>query len=711
MSGRLLAAVLLLFGMQQLCIGYFLIGGVCLALGFGKGRGMAPVILTLVLAVGICSGLHERALQRNPPAPRGTVVIEAASWRLEDSWASFSGRAANGVPVTGIVSVNAAERRKITALSGPVRLNWTKSVQIARPRNLAEFDYRAFAWRQNHQAYQIETGTLAFTRERSLGLQSWLQGLRLGTLRRIDGLPSRVRAYAQALLLGMMQGDAADMRPDFSKLGILHLFSVSGLHIFAIIGMAYTVMRYLRVTRETCDSLLLLGLPVLLVIIPMSTGLLRAVFMRLTAIVAEKLHIPFSTFDCFCLVLAANLIYRPQILGTMGGQLTYLLTLVLIVGESRGGIRQCLIMAVVSAPPLLASVYGVHLLTFLFNFLLMPLFESLIMPVLLILVAWPHCPFVHLVNTLLMGLDGLLHWLAGMPGYLLVGQIPSVMALLLCLTVLIVIGRRNRWPLVMVLVATVVLTFWRPQWRVSLFALGSGEAMLIEAPFRREAVLIGTGGSEMKLNTKAAERIITNYLHARGIARLDALILAPATRQAVGDAGVIVRTMKPKLLITTSTAGKTRLVKQVISADSTPVVTLANKATLPLRTFQLHILAVSGAKSRGGALMYAKIDNKNWLIPTSVAATVQLRSLRQANLRADYLVLGQHGAQSGVSADLLRYAQPKMVLVAASTSGFLRLPSATVAAQVQEVAPLMRTDEAGMIWTDGADLHTLRSLR
>lgn len=708
MSSQLLGGVLLLYGAQQCCLGHPLLGIVCLLLGLGKCGHLAPVLLTLIVAVGVCSGLRERALMRRPPAPRGDVTVQAASWQIQDNWASFSGRAANGVPVTGIVDVTAKQRQRIARLEGPVRLRWEKSARIGAPHNLAEFNYRLFAWQQNHQAYQVKMGALQFTKLKGAGLLNALQQLRLAILRRINRLPGRVRAYAQALLLGVMDGDAADMRADFSKLGILHLFSVSGLHIFAIVGLVYTVCSRLRITKESCDNLLLGVLPALLVVIPMSTGLLRAVVMRMLAIGASKWHLPLSTFDCYCLVLGFNLVIRPQILATMGGQLTYLLTLVLIVCEQAGGLRQCLTMALVSAPSLLAGVYGVHVLTFCFNFLLMPLFETVIMPILLMLLLWPSCPLVGFVNQLLRALDAFLHRLAGLPGYILCGQLPAILALLLTLAILLYLGKRLRWPLVSAVVLAILVMNWRPNWRVSMFALGSGEAVLIEAPFKQETILIGSGGNDLRLDSKTADRIIVNYLHARGISRLDTLVLAPATRQYVGDARPLVATLQPRMIISTAAAQKTRLVRRILRATKTPVISVASGTDLPLKRLRLRILATSGRKKRGGLLMYAKIDSKNWLLNTSVSAVRQRQALRTQHLPVHFAVLGGHGAQDGVSAALLAQMRPQMVFVEALTSGFSKLPSALVASEVQRHAPLVRTDEAGMIWVEGGVVHMYR---
>ena len=703
MTNGLVTAALLLIGSQQVCLHHPIVGLLCLGIGLSKGRELMPVILVAMLAVGICSGLRERYQEQHPRSPQGDVRVQPASWRLNGDYVSYAGTAGNGVPVSGAVSVTKSQAKQIAALTQPVVLQWEKSQRIEPAHNLGEFDYARYAWQQNHQAYTIDSGDFAIRPQRARGPWDYLAQIRLAVVRRISHLPARVAAYAQALLLGVMNADMADMRDTFSKLGILHLFSVSGLHVFALVGMLYGLGRRLRVTTETIDSLLLVLLPVVLCIIPMSAGLLRAVLMRELQVAATKLKLPVSTLDCLLIVLVGNLLYRPQLLCGLGGQMTYLLTLVLIVAEQKGSLRQCFDMACVSAAPVVSSVYGLHLLTFFFNYLLMPVFEVVLMPLLFMLVVWPTCPLAAPIDIGLRWLDSGLQWLAHLPGYLPVGHLTIALTLLLTLTTLDWLARRRKLPVITVLVATGCFVLWRPHPRLTQFAMTQGEATFLETAWRGHALLINTGGSTFKTGTKQAERIIGAYAHYRGITKLDVLVLGSTARPYAGDAAALSRVLPSNLIVVPPADKMPAIVRQTQSVSGAQLVKLNGQLSWAWGGMQVKLNQLPAASSNS-ILVRIQQPHERALINTATPAAAISSQLTG---QVDILKLGSQGSTTATNQKLLRALRPRWAVVTPGVQNYQSLlNTATISAVSKAKVPLARTDRAGMIWFEDGKLHT-----
>ncbi|WP_155285885.1 ComEC/Rec2 family competence protein [Lacticaseibacillus zhaodongensis] len=702
MSRYLLPVVGLVIGAQLLFTGAIIPGLVLLAFATQKGRPWPPVLITAAICLGVCGGVRERALTLAPPVPRGAVLVQAGDWQFKPEYASFRGVCTNGVVVTGGVPITRPELRRLRAVAGPVLVNWQKSARITGPSNLYEFDYAAYAWAQYHAAYRVRADKLRMRPLPIRGLQAHLQRLRVGIVRRIDRLPERVAAYAQALLLGTMGDEMVSMRDTFSRLGILHLFSVSGLHIFALVGILYALTNRLRIPCEYTDCLLIGILPLLLVIIPGGAGLIRAVWMRLLQILAQRLHWTVSTLDCFCIVLLINSLFQPRVLFTLGGQMTYLLTFVLIVAPTAGTLRQSINMAGVSAAPLLSAVYGLHLLTFLFNWALMPLFEGVLMPLLVMLVIWPSCPLSLPVNQLLLGLDHLLTRLAGLPGYLSAGAFPGLLALGLSVLVLRGLATR-RWRQCVIAFGLCYLAVnYHPYWRVSCFDLGQGEAQLIEAPFKRGAVLIDTGGQAYQSGSNpAAKRIILNYLAARGLNHLDAVVLTNGRREYIGDVATILQGISCKTLIVNAAAANSKVIKDLAPNLRTRVQLVRSKAAAQIGPARVTIFPGSAARVRNQSLqIYAKLGSKKYLFG-GAATRAQERQLLQEQLDVDYLKLGQHGSVAGVDAAFVRSITPSAGFVVGSGTFAAAHPSTETFKLFAELpAPIYETQRQGMIYVD-----------
>lgn len=74
-----------------------------------------------------------------------------------------------------------------------------------------------------------------------------------------------------------------------------------------------------------------------------------------------------------------------------GGQLSYLLSFCLTWFEQPSGLKQTLRLSLVSLPPLLHSVYQFHLLSLVINYLMIPFFSLIIMPLAIGGESCTHC--------------------------------------------------------------------------------------------------------------------------------------------------------------------------------------------------------------------------------------------------------------------------------------------------------------------------------
>ena len=55
------------------------------------------IVVSLAILVGLGRGLIDAQQWRQPPVPQGSIVIPATALKLKEGYASFTGRAANGV--------------------------------------------------------------------------------------------------------------------------------------------------------------------------------------------------------------------------------------------------------------------------------------------------------------------------------------------------------------------------------------------------------------------------------------------------------------------------------------------------------------------------------------------------------------------------------------------------------------------------------------
>ena len=668
--------------------------------------------LLLALVAGAMVGYRELKLRQVPPIPQGQILVMPTNWTISGTFVRYSGAAANGAVTSGSANVSQAVVDQLRELTEPVIVTVKKTPErLTGARNEYEFDYANYAWAQTHQAFQQPTEPLVWRIRPAQNLSEWLYGVRAWLRRRIEALPAHVSRYAKGLLLGQVDGDADGMRQTFIALGIFHLFSVSGLHLFALIGAIYWLSDRLRLPKEAIDWALIFSLPALLFLIPPGAGILRAVWMRIGLSVNSRLHLNLGTFDVFSLVLAGNLLWRPLVLHTFGGQLTYLLTGVLMLLPAMPAWQLAWRLVGTSLPVIVAQTYRIHLLSGWFNWLLMPVFELAVMPLLVFVVIFPQTGLTNGLEWALTQGDKSLTGLANLPGLIVFGAVPATLAIIGVIIFLISTAQHRLRYFIVWLVMAYVAANWHPQTRVIVFDVGQGDAILIEGANKSGTMLVDTGGRIFGTSTNPpALRVIVNYLYARGYSHLDTLVLTHADADHVGDAAVLTQQLPVTTMISTPLAIDQPVIQKAAQGQVIQWRTVLAGDTVQAGSISMQVVAPKSTdateKNADSIVLYGKIDNSNWLLTGDADAGVESRELIPQHLAVDYLKVGHHGSSTSSSPAFIDQWQLKAALISAGVNNRYGHPTPQTIATLEAAGdPWYNTATSGMLWVENDQLH------
>ncbi len=195
-------------------------------------------------------------------------------------------------------------------------------------------------WRRSGAVLAVDAAGAA--EESRGGLQGWLLRGRDWLLGRIAaGLPDdRTRNTVAALLFGCYQGIGDDDVADYVKVGVIHLFSVSGLHI-GILGMLVLAALFWCPFRWRYRLALLAVLYVAMT--GWQTPAVRAFLMFGAWCVGRSALARTPTLRWVGLAAVAILCWRPGELWSMGFQFSFLVTALLVAAvECQRGWREAL---------------------------------------------------------------------------------------------------------------------------------------------------------------------------------------------------------------------------------------------------------------------------------------------------------------------------------------------------------------------------------
>ncbi|NGC78470.1 DNA internalization-related competence protein ComEC/Rec2 [Lactobacillus reuteri] len=497
-------------------------------------------------------------------------------------------------------------------------------------------------------------------------------------------LPYPINAYCQQLIIGNSNEDSAELMISVKKLGLLHLFCISGMHIVLLTVLLRRILVQLWWTREIIDLFLILLLPVYLIIGGGATSLIRATIMAELGLLHEYLHL--DQLDGWSISLLIGLMIDPMLLLTLGGQLSYLLSFVLqVLPSSIHGFKQSLFLNLISLPSLLSYVYEVHFLSFLVSYLIIPLFGAIIFPAVLIgAVSFKICPFLtYVINSGLRHFQHLLDWLSSFPGMIHFGKPPLLLAILLFLLTLLVFSQEFSPQLWQVLILMYVITggiiHFPFNGEVTFVDIGQGDSIIIREPFNRRVLMIDTGG---KLNFRKpewanvgnhqndAQRITINYLKSKGISHLDAIYLSHHDADHIGYLTTILDNMKVKcIIVPAGMEQQASFLNKVNSANQRAVriIPVTNAMKIPKLPLQiLHPFTTGEGKNEDSLVLTGNFGGKTFLFTGDLDQQNEQKVIQKyPQLKIDILKEGHHGSKTSSNLSFLQTIGPRYAIISA----------------------------------------------
>lgn len=580
-----------------------------------------------------------------------------------------------------------AELRRIKAVDQPALWRVAGTLQPLLPAtNDRQFDSR-FYYQQRHIYNELRVKEVRDLQPQpARGWRTWCHVTRYRMFAYFKTMPQPLGGYCQQLLVGDNNVDNSDLTQAVKRLGIIHLFCISGMHIILLTSLTRLIGTYLWLEREKIDWLLVIGLPFYLIIGGGSTSLIRAVIMA-EVMLGQRLF-NLDALDGWAISLIAGLMWNPYLLFNLGGQLSYLLSLVLqLITREAGELKRCWLLGLLSLPAILNRTFEFHLLSLVASYVMIPVFSMIIFPLVIISVAsyWLLPVLGELVNVFLGKFQLILHWLAALPGEIHFGKPPLCFALGLFLTTLWLI-QRPRLPRYLILLLLYTCCFlqihFSPFGEVIFTDIGQGDSIIIRTPFNRQVVLIDTGGklqfkqphwAQATSHSDLAQKTSINYLKSCGISRIDTVYLSHHDADHVG--------YLPSVL-------KELTVKQI-------VVPAGMEQQLQI----VHPFTSGAAKNEDSLALAGRFGGQTFLFTGDLDRAGEMAiAAKYPQLRATVLKLGHHGSKTASDPRFLSQLGVKTAIISAGRFNRYHHPSDEVVAELKQARILsLSTQQYGMI--------------
>jgi competence protein ComEC len=569
---------------------------------------------------------------------------------------------------------------------------------------------------------------------------------RAHTGRTIDEIYGAQAPLARALLIADEHDIAPEVRRQFADAGIIHMLSVSGLHV-GILAEAVALAALLLgagVRRAELAAVVVTACFVLFVGAPAPA--VRAGAMYAAVVAARRLQRPTSPWALLALGAAVPLLdpravlevgYQLSSVGMAGlvasGALLRRLSFPKAPAWTLRAMREMLATVVASAvtAPIVAWHFGrVSLAAPVTNLAAAPLF-GLAQPALFVsLLCFPVRPVARFVaggtGVLLAAISRVAAWGASVPGAALDVMPSAFTAALMAVAAgaLIATCAARRWARpALAGIGAVATALWWPlvapsgtRLEVHMIDVGQGDAIALRTPVGRWIVV---DAGDAWRNGDAGARIVAPYLRRRG-GDVAALVLTHPHSDHIGGAASLLRLTSVAAVYDGGVVYSSEVYDSLLSSTRAAHVAwrLARTGdTLTIDGVHLRILgpdSITAARARdpneASVVVMAEYRGARVLLTGDAERDEESRILDRFGdeIRADVLKVGHHGSITSSTPPFLDAVHPRVALVSVGADNGYGHPSAQVMHELQRrQVELLRTDQDGtvVVSTDGITLR------
>jgi competence protein ComEC len=562
---------------------------------------------------------------------------------------------------------------------------------------------------------------------------------------RIDTLFRGDAPLVRALLIADERAVDPAVRDRFAVSGIVHMLSISGLHV-AIIAMAVELLcRMARLRPATASIATLAITAAYIAVIGLPAPAVRSGVMLGVRAICRLIQRPTSPWAALALGAAAPLLIPSTVLD-LGYQLSVLGMAALVASGAlakrcipatftglRGSLARTLLtscVACMASAPLVAWTFGrISLVAPITNILATPV-VAVLQPALFLAVAVSPVRALGVLladacHPLLRALDAIATVGASVP-YAALTVAPTLATAVLAgaasIAMLTACVSRAPGRALVVSVGALTIAAWGPLWpaqpgamELHMIDVGQGDAIALRTPAGRwllfDAGRDWTGGD-------AGRSTVIPYLRRRGGDVLLFVLSHPHADHVGGGASVIAG-LHPAAYWDGAYAGTSPPYRaSLVAARDQHVMwkRVHPGDSLVVDGVRLHVLAPDSAwmiglkdPNAGSVVVRAEYGLVRMLLmgDAEKGEEERLVSAYGGDLRADVLKVGHHGSNTSSTDPFLALVRPRVALISVGAGNMYGHPSASVLRSLAAAgAAVMRTDLEGSIVcrTDG---HTL----
>ena len=487
---------------------------------------------------------------------------------------------------------------------------------------------------------------------------------------RIDNIDNT--GYMKAFILGIKDDIDDEVYTNYQKIGITHLFALSGMHVGLLSGIILKILKKVSIIKKYIIINIILIIYGFIVGYPSSIK--RCILFFIFNSINKIFKLDISTFKILLLVIFSLIIYEYKIIYDIG----FIYSICTVGGiilcnnyinhdnKLISSFRLSLVAFIFSLPISLSSFYEVNLLSIIYNMIFVPFVSIIVYPLSLISFIIPSLSFIFSLSIKLLEVcSSYLSTIRLFSIYLDFNMVEIVIYYLV--TIYMFYKNEYRLGIVLVLIVLIdmIIPYLDSNGYVYFFDVGQGDSSLVISPYRKDVILIDNGGSS---NYDVSSNYIS-FMKSIGIRSIDLLILSHGDSDHALEVDNIFKDINIKCL-NTNLGDFNELEVNAIELIDTCLYKPKNMVLKYLN------YDVYDNENDNSLLTYMKMYNTSILSLGDASSKVEDNLISKYKLsNIDIFKLSHHGSKTSSSYYFLNSIKPNIVIISSGRNNKFKHPS------------------------------------
>ena len=525
--------------------------------------------------------------------------------------------------------------------------------------------------------------------------------LKNNLLKRIESA-NRSKGYILAFLYADKSLIEKDVYTKYQKIGVSHLFAVSGMHVSLI---SIVLLKLLNKIKERKRYIIVsIFLSIYLFLTNFTMSMVRATFQFILFFINKSFKLNIDNSNLVIFLFSILVIINPYNIYNIGFLFSFIISFTLIRCSKliKGkfiikSLKTSLISFFSSMPVLINNFFEVNFLGIILNIIYIPFVSYILFPLSLVTVLFPSLD--NILYMFISYFEKITDFFSNIKFLFFSICKMNIFLIIIYYIIFIYILKRKKKLIYKIIIVIISLTFLINNGRivnneVSILDVGQGDSSLIR--LKNKNILIDTGGN---INYDISKNILIPYVKSVGIKKIDYLVLTHGDYDHMGEAINLVENFKVEKVIFNCGEFNDLEKKLIKVLDKKNTKYYSCIKELNIDDNKLYFLNTKeyDNENDNSNVIYTELNGYKLMFMGDAGIEKEKDILGKYNLsNIDVLKVGHHGSKTSSSRTFIDEINPKYSIISVGKNNRYGHPNKEVLNTLED-SKIYRTDQDGSI--------------